>query len=137
MNLNPCPFCSSPKIKYSTKKSGKYKEEYYQAAFYCDDCHAYGPRVISKKFDGDYITGYYIRNDEILKAEAAKLWNQQNSVAIAINKFADNLTEIYSSKVYEPTEKQPVKHTMVTVLLDRIEELKTSIIETFNQDEDN
>lgn len=131
MKLNPCPFCSNSKIKYSTKKSGSYKAEYYQAAFYCDACHAYGPRVLSQKFDGKYSSGYSIRRDENLKIEASKLWNQQSQIIAVVKAFSSRLNAIYSDKVYEPTEKQPVRHTMIPVLLDRIDEIESELVKDF------
>ena len=71
----PCPFCGSLSIKYSLKVAGDgYRNRYYNAQCYCTKCNTYGPRVKSKKIEGDYNRSS-VEKDVELKMAAEKAWN--------------------------------------------------------------
>lgn len=72
-NLNPCPFCGSTKIKYSLKTVTSNWERYYHAVCYCDDCHTYGPRVLSEK----EISRHQVEKDADLRLKAEEAWNKR------------------------------------------------------------
>lgn len=75
--IKPCPFCGGNDIRYSTKVKGHF-EVYYHATMYCNKCHTYGPRVISKSvYNGDYGNRRKIENDEELKIKAIDAWNNR------------------------------------------------------------
>lgn len=75
--LKPCPFCGSFDIKLSRKKSGHFKQQ-YQVSMYCDNCHCYGPRVLSDSFDHiDYENSSKAYNDNEVKEKAIELWNKR------------------------------------------------------------
>lgn len=75
MMLETCPFCGGSKIKYSIKT----KTKYFQAAFYCATCHAYGPRILSDScYESlSYSSRYAVRKDKDLEERAADAWNSQ------------------------------------------------------------
>lgn len=125
MNIKPCPFCSSSRVKYSLKQ----KKNYYQASYYCADCNAYGPRILSDKYSEEaisYSLKCKVSKDVDLQARALAAWN--NGGTAAVIKFADTLKEYYSAPKYQPTKTDPVKHTQIPMLMHRISEIKTSII---------
>lgn len=62
--LKPCPHCPSEKIGLSKRR----RDYWYNIAYYCRQCHAYGPRVTVS--EGANSTDF--RNAE---EEAAELWN--------------------------------------------------------------
>ena len=127
--LRNCPFCGSSKIKYSVKSKG----EYFQAACYCDDCHSYGPRVLSDKYDKHQFTyslKYVVKNDSALKAKAEAAWN--NRQLEEMHELAEKLRRLYSAPCYQSTEKAPIKHTMITFLLANIDAFEDSI-KNFNE----
>lgn len=73
--LKPCPFCGSIDIRYSIKVSGHF-EVRYRASMYCNKCHCYGPRVVTKTVrNNDYGGRYSLEADEHLKEKAIELWN--------------------------------------------------------------
>lgn len=63
-HLKPCNHCLSEKISLSRRSRGGW----YNVAYYCRQCHAYGPRVVVS--DGANAVDY--RNAE---EQAAELWN--------------------------------------------------------------
>lgn len=65
--INNCPFCDSDKLDISIKTSGRW-ERYYHVVVYCKNCHAYGPRVISR-------VDNYRKVTEEDKNQAIALWN--------------------------------------------------------------
>lgn len=127
--LRNCPFCGSSKIKYSVKTKGNY----FQAACYCDECHSYGPRILSDKYDKHaftYSLRHVVQNDLELRAKAEAAWN--NRTLAEMHELAEKLRKFYSAPCYQPTEKSPTKHTMITFLLANIDAFESSIT-NFNE----
>lgn len=123
--LKDCSFCGSSKIKYSIKTKG----DYYQACFYCSDCHAYGPRILTEHMNKEDI-GYNMRckisEDVDIKRKAEEAWNTREMSEMKY--LANRLRDIYTHPKYEPTKEQPIKHTMVTYLLANIDAIESQML---------
>ncbi len=75
-NLVKCPFCKGTDIRYSIRATGRF-DLIYHAAFYCNTCHCYGPRVLSVRVDHyDYKKRSEKENDPGLQKIAADAWNR-------------------------------------------------------------
>lgn len=75
--LKPCPFCGSTDIQYSLKVTGHFDIRYH-ASMYCNKCHCYGARTLTKKVRySDYKGRNKIANDESTKEKAIELWNRR------------------------------------------------------------
>lgn len=75
--LKPCPFCGSVDIKYSLKITGHFEIRYH-AAMYCNKCHCYGARTLTKAINhNDYKGRRFIEEDEELKQQAITAWNRR------------------------------------------------------------
>ena len=75
--LKPCPFCESTDIRYSLKITGHFDVRYY-AAMYCNKCHCYGPRTLTKVVPHDDYKGRQeIEKDNSVKQEAIEAWNRR------------------------------------------------------------
>jgi len=73
--LKACPFCGGEDIKYSTKTKGDGR---YHAAMFCNSCHAYGKRTITKDFKRDgkrYVFRSDVQEDTEYVEIAGKEWN--------------------------------------------------------------
>jgi hypothetical protein len=78
--LISCPFCrKSDKLAVSLTQSQRYGK--YNAAVYCRNCYAYGPRVRSEDLA---LPSVDLRNERItgtfkarMKDEAIKKWNKR------------------------------------------------------------
>lgn len=73
MELKPCPFCGSTKIKFSSKTMGdgnygKYSRRH--VSMYCTNCNCYGARTI---IDGKSYNG----SDEEGLSKAISAWNKR------------------------------------------------------------
>lgn len=67
-----CPFCGSYKVKLSSKTADNGKTRHVQC--YCDNCHAYGPRVRTEaKYGANYP---YDFSDITVIDKAVELWNK-------------------------------------------------------------
>lgn len=76
-SLKPCPFCGSKDICYSTKISRHFEVRYF-ATMYCNKCHCYGPRTLSKVINrDDYKCRDDIAKDDTIKANAIDAWNRR------------------------------------------------------------
>ena len=75
--LNPCPFCGSNKIGYSTKLKHYRGQSYIQACFYCEDCNAYGSRVLGDKFKMYSKPRERAVLDKDVKEKAKEMWNRR------------------------------------------------------------
>lgn len=78
IEILPCPFCDSKDIKYSLKVTGNFEKQ-YRSTMYCNQCFAYGPRVLTKKIKGDDYPGRSAieRNEEYMIA-AIIAWNERS-----------------------------------------------------------
>ena len=79
MEIKPCPFCGSIDIKPSLKvSSAGCAEVRYHATMYCNKCHCYGPRVITKvvRYD-DYSGRTELEKDQEIKEKAIDAWNKR------------------------------------------------------------
>ena len=75
--LKPCPFCGGEDIRCSFKVSGRFIKQ-YRVAMFCNDCHTYGPRVLTIKTDPDDYRGRcLITKDEKYEAAATEAWNRR------------------------------------------------------------
>ena len=75
MQIKPCPFCKSTKIKYSSKTTGSDRRKIQRhIAMYCEDCHCYGPRLIVTLAEGE---SYKNINDEKYVNMAIESWNRR------------------------------------------------------------
>ena len=75
--LKPCPFCGGTDIRCSFKVSGRFIIQ-YRVAMFCNDCHTYGPRVLTiKKEHDDYRGRDAVTKDEKYEAAAAEAWNRR------------------------------------------------------------
>lgn len=75
--LKPCPFCGSKDIRYSLKVTGHFDIRYH-ASMYCNKCHCYGARTVTKTIPfGEYKGRYEIEADESVKEKAIELWNRR------------------------------------------------------------
>lgn len=78
-NAIPCPFCDSPDIHYSTKSVNSRDTTQIKAACFCNNCHAYGPRVLSSPIKRtDYKGRDDIMKNPEIKALAIEKWNTRN-----------------------------------------------------------
>ena len=75
--LKPCPFCGGTDIRCSFKVAGRFIKQ-YRVAMFCNDCHAYGPRILTiKKEHDDYRGRDAVTKDERYEAEATEAWNRR------------------------------------------------------------
>ena len=75
--LKPCPFCGGTDIRYSLKVTGHFDVRYH-AAMYCNECHCYGARTLTKFVPHDYYKGRTaIENDAEVKEMAERAWNRR------------------------------------------------------------
>ena len=73
--LKPCPFCGCKDIRYSLKITGHFDVQYH-ASMYCNKCHCYGKRTLTKKVShANYKGRIEIENDKEVQDEAIKAWN--------------------------------------------------------------
>jgi Zn finger protein HypA/HybF involved in hydrogenase expression len=72
LKLEPCPFCGSDKIKLSSKTTTIKFQTKSHVQFYCNNCHTYGPRVLT---DRDYNLNYPYMVDKLSIIESANKWN--------------------------------------------------------------
>ena len=79
--LKPCPFCGeSEKIKFSLKRTGRFEVQYH-AAMYCDNCHTYGPRVLTPKVKhNDYKGRAAMESNEEIRKQAKMAWNTRKPI---------------------------------------------------------
>lgn len=78
MKTEPCPFCKSSDIRYSMKITGNGGTKRFHATFYCNKCHAYGPRVLTQVFKwNDYDGSSKQRKNEDIKLQALNKWNER------------------------------------------------------------
>lgn len=79
MIIKPCPFCGSTDIRSSLKAaSAGCGEVRYHATMYCNKCHCYGPRVITKVVvSNDYRGRSELEKDIIIKEKALLAWNSR------------------------------------------------------------
>ena len=69
IELHPCYFCGSTKLKIESKHNGKWRNTgTHTASVRCNKCHARGPTA-SCKADGKW------HADEYTEQKAAELWN--------------------------------------------------------------
>lgn len=77
--LKPCPFCGSEDIRYSLKITGRFDIQYH-ASMYCNKCHCYGKRTLTKRVGRDDYKGRSnIEKDENIKLDAIKAWNTRTT----------------------------------------------------------
>lgn len=70
IELHPCYFCGSTKLKIESKHNGThYYTGTHTASVRCNKCHARGPTASCKVEKGKYHT------DEATNQKAAELWN--------------------------------------------------------------
>ena len=75
--LKPCPFCGGTDIRYSLKITGHFDVRYH-ASMYCNNCHCYGARTLTKIVDhNDYKGRSQIEADESIKQQAEDAWNRR------------------------------------------------------------
>lgn len=75
--LKPCPFCGEEDIRYSLKITGHFDVRYH-AAMYCNKCHCYGARTLTKTVrHEDYRGRTEIENNDEVKAAAIEAWNKR------------------------------------------------------------
>ena len=75
--LKPCPFCGSTDIKYSLKITGHFDVRYH-ASMYCNKCHCYGARTLTKSIrHNDYKGRHQIEADESIRKQAEEAWNRR------------------------------------------------------------
>ena len=75
--LKPCPFCGGTDIRYSLKVTGHFDVRYH-AAMYCNDCHCYGARTLTKYVPHDYYKGRTaIEKDPEIREMAERAWNRR------------------------------------------------------------
>jgi Lar family restriction alleviation protein len=75
--LLPCPFCGSTDIRYSLKVTGRFDVRYH-ASMYCNKCHCYGTRTLTKTVrHDDYKGRRSIEYDSETKQEAIEAWNRR------------------------------------------------------------
>lgn len=75
--LKSCPFCGGVDIRCSFKVTGRFLKQYHVAMF-CNDCHTYGPRILTiKKEHDDYRGRDAVTKDEKYEAEAIEAWNKR------------------------------------------------------------
>lgn len=72
--LKPCPFCGGNRIAYSMKTATSNYERIYRTAMYCEDCNAYGGRVIVHPTHSDR---YDIERFDANKQAAIDAWNRR------------------------------------------------------------
>ena len=76
-SLKPCPFCGSCDIKYSLKITGHFDIKYH-ACMYCNKCHCYGARTLTKGIKReDYKSRIEIKNNGEIYNSAIELWNKR------------------------------------------------------------
>ena len=70
IELKPCPFCCSTKLKIESKHNGKWHNTgTHSASVRCSKCHARGPTASCKVEKGLYSADAYTEQ------KAAELWN--------------------------------------------------------------
>lgn len=70
IELKPCPFCGSAKLKIESKHNGKWHNTgTHSASVRCSKCHARGPTASCKVEKGLYSADAYTEQ------KAAELWN--------------------------------------------------------------
>lgn len=75
--LKPCPFCGSTDIRYSLKVTGHFDIRYH-AAMYCNKCHCYGARTLTKIIrHDDYHGRRQIEEDKDIRQQAEDAWNNR------------------------------------------------------------
>lgn len=75
--LKPCPFCGGTDIRYSLKITGHFDVRYH-AAMYCNNCHCYGARTLTKTVrHEDYKGRTEIENNVEVKQNAIEAWNRR------------------------------------------------------------
>ena len=74
--MQACPWCKSTDIRYSVKKSNSLGKSTYHAAFYCWNCHCYGPRVLYKP-EGKVPGHVTVERNEELKEQARLAWESR------------------------------------------------------------
>lgn len=80
IELKPCPFCGSTKLKVESKHNGAhYYQGTHSASVRCGKCHARGPTVSCK-----VETGRHSASEET-KQKAADLWNAFSRESINTN----------------------------------------------------
>ena len=76
-DLKRCPFCGGKDIRYSLKITGHFDVRYH-AAMYCNKCHCYGARTLTKTVRcEDYKGRTEIENNAEVKAAAIEAWNRR------------------------------------------------------------
>lgn len=74
-DLKPCPFCSGTDIRYSLKTKGA-RDIQYHAVMYCNSCHCYGKRTLTRKLGRtDYADRRNVQKDTDIKQGAIEAWN--------------------------------------------------------------
>ena len=80
-DLKPCPFCGGTDIRFSMKITGHFEVRYH-AVFYCNKCHCYGPRTLTKEVDHyDFNSRENIFQDDTNRTAAAEAWTRRRSDA--------------------------------------------------------
>lgn len=77
-SAEPCPFCGSRDIHYSTRSSNNLSTTVIHATCYCKQCCTYGPRILSDTIPArDYdLRKKWMDSDE-LKDAAIRAWNKR------------------------------------------------------------
>ena len=75
--LKPCPFCGGGDIRYSMKTTGRWATQYH-ATMYCNTCHCYGRRTLTKKVErGDYEGVRAVTGSQTVRQKAIDAWNRR------------------------------------------------------------
>ena len=75
--LKPCPFCGGTDIRYSLKITGHFDVRYH-ASMYCNVCHCYGARTLTKVVPHDDYKGRTtIEKDTVIREMAERAWNRR------------------------------------------------------------
>ena len=75
--LESCPFCGGTDIRYSLKITGHFNIRYH-ASMYCNTCHCYGARTLTKSIrHNDYKGRHQIEEDISIRQEAEEAWNRR------------------------------------------------------------
>lgn len=104
IKLKPCPFCGGGHVKIEVYDPyDGYQGDLTMHRCLCMDCKA------------------HITRKDVL--EVIEAWNTRHGVMKSVNEFAKRLKEYYSKPNYQPTRKQPIKHTEINWLFMMIDKI--------------